>query len=103
MLQAISIVKNLNQCLAYEVGMQQITLKNHDREANSWYVSDRPGVFNPYNSSDRISRKTWYENVTAPDILRRRFTMIDYCNSKKPFATQELFERLSIPKPRYDD
>lgn len=64
--------ENLNGRLVYEVGMQQIKLKNHEREANSWYVSDRPGVFNPYNSSDRISRKTWYENVTAPDILRNK-------------------------------
>jgi len=52
--------------------MQQITLKNHEREPNSWYVSDRPGVFNPYNSSDRISRKTWYENITYPDLTRNK-------------------------------
>ena len=83
--------------------MQQITLKNHEREPISWYVSDRPGVFNPYNVSDRISKKTWYENVTAPDILRGRFTMRDFHNSEKPWATQALFLRLSIPKPRYDD
>jgi hypothetical protein len=64
--------ENLNRCLAYEMGMPQIRPKNHEREANSWYVSDRPGVFNPYNVSDRVSRKTWYENVTAPDILRNK-------------------------------
>lgn len=62
--------ENLNQPPAYEVGMQQITLKNHEREPISWYVSDRPGVFNPYNVSDRVSKKTWYENVTYPDLMR---------------------------------
>ena len=64
--------ENLNRCLAYEVGMPQIRPKNHEREANSWYVSDRPGVFNPYNVSDRVSRKTWYENVTYPDLKKSK-------------------------------
>jgi hypothetical protein len=38
--------------------------KNLDNFGFSWYKSDRPGVFNPYNISDRTSRKVWYENVT---------------------------------------
>lgn len=35
---------------------------------HSWYKSDRPGVYNPYNVSDRISRNTWYNNVTVRDM-----------------------------------
>jgi hypothetical protein len=43
---------------------------DHDHSPFSWYISDRKGVFNPYNVSDRISRKTWYNNVTHPDKMR---------------------------------
>jgi hypothetical protein len=35
---------------------------------HSWYKSDRSGVYNPYNSSDRISRNTWYNNITVRDM-----------------------------------
>jgi hypothetical protein len=47
-------------------------MKDHEHAGFSWYPSNKPGVFNPYNVSDRISRKTWYENVTYPDITRER-------------------------------
>ena len=43
---------------------------DHDHSPFSWYLSDRRGVFNPYNVSDRISRRTWYNNVTRPDLMR---------------------------------
>lgn len=45
-------------------------MKDHEHAGFSWYPSDKPGIFNPYNLSDRISRKTWYENVTYPDMAR---------------------------------
>jgi hypothetical protein len=49
-------------------------MKKRDDEHTgfSWYPSDKPSIFNPYNLSDRISRKTWYENVTYPDMARER-------------------------------
>jgi hypothetical protein len=47
-------------------------MKDHKHAGFSWYPSDKPGIFNPYNVSDRISRKTWYENVTYPDMLREK-------------------------------
>ena len=37
------------------------------RTGFSWYKSDRPGVYNPYNKQDQISRNIWYENITAVD------------------------------------
>ena len=37
------------------------------RTGFSWYKSDRPGVYNPYNKQDQISRNTWYDNITGPD------------------------------------
>ena len=37
------------------------------RTGFTWYKSDRPGVYNPYNKQDQISRNTWYENITAAD------------------------------------
>jgi hypothetical protein len=45
-------------------------MRDHEHAGFSWYVSTKPDVFNPYNLSDRISRKTWYENVTYPDLMR---------------------------------
>ena len=47
-------------------------MKDHEHAGFSWYVSTKPYIFNPYNLSDRISRKTWYENVTYPDMLREK-------------------------------
>lgn len=43
---------------------------DHDHAPFSWYISNRTGVFNPYNVSDRVSRRTWYNNVTRPDLMR---------------------------------
>jgi len=45
-------------------------MKDHEHAGFSWYISTKPDVFNPYNLSDRVSRKTWYENVTYPDLMR---------------------------------
>ncbi len=44
--------------------------RDHEHAGFSWYLSEKPNVFNPYNLSDRVSRKTWYENVTYPDLMR---------------------------------
>jgi hypothetical protein len=46
--------------------------RDHEHAGFSWYPSDKPGIFNPYNLSDRVSRKTWYENVTYPDMAREK-------------------------------
>ena len=45
-------------------------MKDHEHAGFSWYLTDKKDVFNPYNLSDRISRKTWYENITYPDLIR---------------------------------
>lgn len=47
-------------------------MKDHEHAGFSWYLTEKKDVFNPYNVSDRISRKTWYENVTYPDMLREK-------------------------------
>ena len=39
---------------------------NHEHAGFSWYVSSKPGIYNPYNLSDRISRKTWLDNIVFP-------------------------------------
>lgn len=44
-------------------------MKDHEHAGFSWYLTEKKDVFNPYNLSDRISRKTWYENVTYPDMI----------------------------------
>ena len=44
--------------------------RDHEHAGFSWYLTDKKDIFNPYNLSDRISRKTWYENVTYPDMAR---------------------------------
>jgi len=41
-------------------------MKNHEHAGFSWYISNRPGVYNPYNKSDQISRITWYDNIINP-------------------------------------
>ena len=51
-------------------------MKDHEHAGFSWYPSDKPGIFNPYNLSDRISRKTWYENVTYPDMAREEMRIV---------------------------
>ena len=47
-------------------------MKDHEHAGFSWYLTEKKDVFNPYNLSDRISRKTWYENVTYRDMLREQ-------------------------------
>jgi len=44
--------------------------RDHEHAGFSWYLTDKKDIFNPYNLSDRISRKIWYENVTYPDMAR---------------------------------
>lgn len=45
-------------------------MKDHEHAGFSWYLTEKKDVFNPYNVSDRISRKMWYENITYPDLMR---------------------------------
>jgi hypothetical protein len=73
--------------------------RNHEHAGFSWYISTKPGIFNPYNLSDRISRKTWYDNITYPDMARNlpktpvsKETKIDYL-----CGPHNLFTRLSCP------
>jgi hypothetical protein len=73
--------------------------RDHDHAGFSWYRSTKPGIFNPYNVSDRISRKTWYENVTYPDMKRRIPKATEF--KVEPLAMlcgpHNLFTRLSCP------
>ena len=43
--------------------------RDHEHTGFSWYLTEKKDVFNPYNLSDRISRKTWYENITYHDMI----------------------------------
>ena len=47
-------------------------MKDHEHAGFSWYPTSKPDVFNPYKVSDRISRKTWYDNITYPDMIRNK-------------------------------
>ena len=74
-------------------------MKNHEHAGFSWYLSTKPGIFNPYNVSDRISRKTWYDNVTYPDIARLEARNIAPVKIVTPICgPHNLFTRLSCPK-----
>jgi hypothetical protein len=73
--------------------------QNHEHTGFSWYLSNKPGIYNPYNISDRISRKTWYNNVTYPDMVRSipkyekpKVSIIPLC------GPHNLFTRLSCPQ-----
>jgi len=73
-------------------------MKDHEHSGFSWYLSNKPGIFNPYNLSDRISRKTWYDNVTFPDLRRKGFTTRSEYKPSMNETPHELFYRLSKPK-----
>ena len=47
-------------------------MKDHEHAGFSWYLTEKPNIFNPYNLSDRISRKTWYDNITYPDMMHKK-------------------------------
>ena len=73
--------------------------QNHEHAGFSWYPSTKPGIFNPYNLSDRISRKTWYDNIIYPDMTRNN---LNNQPQVKPIITpfcgpHNLFTRLSCP------
>jgi hypothetical protein len=76
--------------------------KDHEHAGFSWYLSTRRGVFNPYNVSDRISRKTWYDNVTYPDLIRQRrpieLIKINYPKPHIHIGSNALFTRLNCPE-----
>ncbi len=76
--------------------------RDHEHSGFSWYVSDKPSVFNPYNLSDRISRKTWYENITYPDLIRgnveqKKIPKVQYPKHIHR-ETNGLFTSLSCPE-----
>jgi len=73
--------------------------RNHEHAGFSWYISSKPGIFNPYNLSDRISRKTWYDNITYPDIARLESKSVAPVKEIAPLCgPHNLFTRLSCPK-----
>jgi hypothetical protein len=76
--------------------------RDHEHAGFSWYLTDKPDVFNPYNLSDRVSRKTWYENVTYPDMARQK-TVIKKKKDKEVVKHEHLgpnalFTSLSCPE-----
>ena len=69
----------------------------------SWYISDRPGVFNPYNVSDRISRTIWYENIIVPDMKSQKakgqpIYKVPYESPHSHSGPNALFTSLNCPK-----
>ena len=77
--------------------------KDHEHAGFSWYLSTRNSVFNPYNVSDRISRKTWYDNVTYPDIVRenvevKKIPKVQYHAPHVHTGANGLFTSLSCPE-----
>jgi hypothetical protein len=50
-------------------------MKDHEHAGFSWYLTEKPNIFNPYKLSDRISRKTWYDNITYPDLMRKKMAI----------------------------
>ena len=73
-------------------------MRDHEHAGFSWYITNKPGIFNPYNLSDRISRKTWYDNITYPDMVKN----LPKENTVKKVITplcgpHNLFTRLSCP------
>jgi len=78
-------------------------MKDHEHAGFSWYPTSKPDVFNPYSVSDRISRKTWYDNVTYPDIAReqlriRRAPLKIIKKSHTHNESNSLFTRLNCPE-----
>ena len=74
-------------------------MKNHEHAGFSWYPSTKPGIFNPYNVSDRISRKTWYDNITYRDMAVETKHVTPVKVIITPICgPHNLFTRLSCPK-----
>ena len=74
-------------------------MKDHEHAGFSWYPSTKPGIFNPYNVSDRISRKTWYDNITYRDMAknnRRKLSVIKTIITPL-CGPHNLFTRLNCP------
>lgn len=77
--------------------------RDHEHAGFSWYISKKPDVFNPYNLSDRVSRKTWYENVTYPDLMRskveiKKVPRVQYPAPHVHGGPNGLFTTLSCPE-----
>lgn len=78
-------------------------MRDHDHAGFSWYPTSKPNVFNPYNVSDRVSRKTWYDNVIYPEIAKEeaRIRTQPIVIKKKPHThngLNSLFTRLNCPE-----
>lgn len=73
-------------------------MRDHAHTGFSWYPSSDPKIFNPYRLSDRVSRKTWYDNVTYPD-MKRVPKAKDFAPTiiTKLCGPHNLFTRLSCP------
>lgn len=81
------------------LSQNQMQPRNHEHAGFSWYPSTKPGIFNPYNLSDRISRKTWYDNITYPDMTRNVLRNLPVIKVRTPLCDpHNLFTRLSCPK-----
>ena len=84
-------------------------MKDHEHAGFSWYPTSKPNVFNPYSVSDRISRKTWYDNVTYPDIAKEQARIRGQPLrqvKKKPHThngSNSLFTRLNCPECRQNN
>jgi len=80
-------------------------MRDHEHAGFSWYLTNKSGVFNPYNVSDRVSRKTWYDNVIYPQIAKEEARIMAQAAKpvvkKKPHTHSELnslFTRLNCPE-----
>ena len=74
--------------------------KDHAHAGFSWYRSTKPGIFNPYNLEDRISRKTWYDNITYRDMALNipKPAKMKQATLEMLCGPHNLFTRLSCPK-----
>ena len=75
--------------------------RDHEHTGFSWYLTEKKDVFNPYNVSDRISRKTWYENITYPDLTKGKIEqkkIVKYNTTHVHRGPNLLFTSLSCPE-----
>lgn len=77
--------------------------RDHEHTGFSWYLTEKRNVFNPYNLSDRISRKTWYENITYHDLTKNKVKVKKVSKFEYPVphvhnGPNGLFTSLSCPE-----
>jgi hypothetical protein len=77
-------------------------MKDHEHAGFSWYLTEKPNIFNPYNLSDRISRKTWYDNITYGDMMHKKMVIKKKKNKEhvkhEHLGPNGLFTSLSCPE-----